>query len=146
MTRKQLRRPLAAIAAGAGLAFAFPALPAVGQFSPPAVVSAEVQDQATLVARGAAVLVPVEIVCPAGSTFRSLAVQVTQRAGSAIASGSSGTNDFTCTGSTQVVEVLVPAQGQAFKKGPAIAEASLFLCADFGCSTLSDSENIEIVR
>ena len=146
MTKKQLLRPLAAIAAGAGLALAIPALPAVGQFSPPAVVSVEVQDQATLVARGAAVLVPVEIVCPVGSTFRSVSVRVTQRAGSAIASGASGTDDFACTGSTQVVHVLVPAQGHAFKKGPAVAEASLFVCSEFGCQSVSDIEDIEIVR
>jgi hypothetical protein len=146
MIKRKFFRPLAAIAAGAGLAFAVPALPAVGQFSPPATVSVEVQDEATLVARGAAVLVPVEITCPVGSNFRSVSVQVTQRAGSGIASGSSGTGDFTCTGSTQVVEVLVPAQGQAFKKGEAVAQASLFLCSEFGCQTVTDTENIQLVR
>jgi hypothetical protein len=146
MTKRQFFKPMAALAAGAGLAFAVPALPAVGQFSPPATVSVEVQDAATLVARGAAVLVPVEIVCPVGSSFRSVSVQVTQRAGSGIASGSGGTGDFTCTGSTQVVEVLVPAQGQAFKKGEAVAQASLFLCSDLGCQTVTDTENIQLVR
>ncbi len=113
--------------------------------SPPAVLSGEVGDEATLVARGAAVLVPVEIRCPAGGTG-FVTVRVTQRAGSRIASGAGGTSDFVCTGATQTVEVLVPAQGQAFKKGPAVAEASLFVCGDFGCQSVTDTEAIAIAR
>ena len=108
--------------------------------------SVEVGDEATLVARGAAVLVPIEVTCPAGSRG-SLAVRVTQRAGSRIASGSGFTSDFVCTGATQVVEVLVPAQGQAFKKVPAVAEPSLFACSPFFfCGGVTDTENIDIVR
>ncbi len=53
---------------------------------------------------------------------------------------------FVSTRSTQVVDELVPAQGQAFKKGPAVAQAALFACADFGCQTLTDTEAIELVR
>jgi hypothetical protein len=146
MTKRQTLSVLGAIAVGAGLVAIVPAMPAVGQFSPPTVISVEVQDEATLVARGAAVLVPVEVICPAGSTFRSLSVQVTQRAGSRIASGFGGTSDFACTGTTQVVEVLVPAQDQAFKRGQAVAEASLFVCNEFGCQSVTDTENIEVVR
>ncbi len=146
MTKRNVVRLLAAIGVGGGLAFAIPALPAVGQISRPAVVSVGVGDQATLVARGAAVLVPVEIQCPAGATG-FLSVRVTQRAGSRIASGMGSTSDFVCTGATQTVNVLVPAQGQAFKKGPAVAEASLFVCSDFFfCQSVSDTENIDIAR
>ena len=145
MTKRHGLRLLAAIGIGGGLALAVPALPAVGQISPPAVFSVEVGDEATLVARGAAVLVPVEIRCPAGSTG-FLSVRVTQRVGSRIASGSGSTSDFVCTGATQTVEVLVPAQGQAFKKGPAVAEASLFACGPFFCGPANDIENIEISR
>ena len=146
MTKRHVGRLLAAISVGAGLAPAIPVLPAVGEHSPPAVVSVEVGDQATLVARGAAVLVPVEVTCPAG-TGGHISVRVTQRAGSRIASGSGGTSNFVCTGATQVVDVLVTAQGQAFKKGPAIAEASLFTgCFGFFCGPVTDTENIDIVR
>lgn len=145
MTKRNVLRLLAAIAVGGGLAFAIPALPAVGQVSPPSVLSVEVGDEATLVARGAAVLVPVEIRCPAGSTG-FLSVRVTQRAGSRIASGSGGTTDFVCTGATQTVDVLVHAQGQAFKKGPAVAEASLSVCGGFFCEFVTDTENIDIAR
>jgi hypothetical protein len=145
MTKRHVLRLLAAVVVGGGVAFAVPVLPAVGQISPPAVVSVEVGDEATLVARGAAVLVPVEVRCPAGGTG-FLSVRVTQRAGSRIASGSGSTNDFVCTGATQIVEVLVHAEGQAFKRGPAVAEASLFACGPFFCQPVSDTENIEIVR
>src|SRR3954447_23419292 len=109
MTKRSIMRVFGAFAVGGALAFAIPALPAVGQISPPAVVSVEVGDQATLVARGAAVSVPIEIRCPAGSTG-FISVQVTQRAGSGIASGFGSTSDFVCTGATQTVEVLVHAQ------------------------------------
>jgi hypothetical protein len=146
MTSKQLLRPLAAIGMGVGLAFGIPGSPAVGQLSPPSVVSVEIGDTATLVARGAAVLVPVEVRCPAGATFGSVVVEVTQRAGSRIASGFGGTSDFACTGATQTVYVLVNAESQAFKKGPAVAETSMFVCGDFGCASVSDTEVIDIER
>ena len=146
MRTKHAYGGLAAIAVGAGLAFGIPALPAVGQVSPPSVISVEVGDQATLVARGAAVLVPVEVRCPADSPFHSLSVQVTQRAGSKIAYGFGSTSDFACTGATQVVNVLVTAQSMAFKKGPAAAQASLFACSEFGCQSVSDTETIDIAR
>lgn len=143
-TRRLL--PLAAIGIGGGLAILGPALPAVGFHSPPEVISVEVGDEATLVARGAAVSVPVEITCPAGATG-FLSVNVTQRAGSRIASGTGGSNDFVCTGATQTVDVLVTAQGQAFKRGGAVAQAYLSVCQDFFfCTSVSDSENIQISR
>ncbi len=146
MTKRQLLRPLAAVGLGVGLAFGIPALPAVGQLSPPTVISVEVGDEGTLVARGAAVLVPVEVVCPAGSMFGGLSVQITQRVGSRIASGSGFTDDFVCTGAPQTVNVLVTAEGQAFKKGRAVAEVSLFVCTQFGCQSVSDFEEIRIER
>jgi len=141
-----MMRVFGAFAVGGALAFAVPALPAVGQLSPPSVVSVEVGDEAALVARGAAVSVPIELRCPAGSTG-FLNVQLTQRAGSRIASGFGGTSDFVCTGATQTVDVLVTAQGQAFKKGGAVAQASLSVCPDFtSCVFVSDTENIQIAR
>ena len=146
MSKRHVLSTLGAIVVGAGLAVGVPVMPAVGQISPPTVISVEIQDEATLVARGAAVLVPVEVICPAGSTFRVLSAQVTQRAGSRIASGFGSTSDFVCTGTTQVVNVLVPAQDVAFKKGEAIAQASLFVCDGFTCQSVTDTENIEIVR
>ncbi len=155
----RMRRGLVAAFGVAGLMLAVSAGPAAaldpplapppfpGPFPQPMVTSVEVGDEATLVARGAAVLVPVEVTCPAGSTG-FVSASVTQRAGSRIASGFGGT-DIVCTGGSQTVEVTVNAQGsgQAFKKGSAVAEASLFVCNFFfGCTSVSDSENIQIVR
>lgn len=137
------------LAASAGPAAAqvsppFPPFP--GPFPSPTVTSVEVGDEATLVARGAAVQVPVEVTCPAGTTA-FVSANVTQRAGSRIASGFGGTS-FVCTGGSQIVDVTVNAQGsgQAFKKGAAVAQASVSVCSFFGCSFASDSENIQIVR
>ncbi len=122
--RKHAYGGLAAIAVGAGLALGVPALPAVGQISPPSIMSVRLGGQATLVAKGAALSVPVQVRCPASSPFQSLSVQVTQRAGSKIANGYGGTNDFACTGATQTVTVVVQAQSIPFKKGPAAGQAS----------------------
>lgn len=135
-----------AIGLGGSLALTIPALPAVGMHSPPEVLSVEVGDEATLVARGAAVRVPVEVTCPAGSTG-FVSASVTQRAGSRIASGF-GSTSFVCTGGSQTVDVTVNAQGagQAFKKGSAVAEATVSVCDFFFCASASDSENIQIVR
>jgi len=146
MSKRSTWRLLAAIAVGGGLAFSVPALPAVGQASPPGpVVSVGVGDPATLVAKGAAVSVPVDVTCPAGSTGY-LSVRVTERAGSRIASGF-GSSSVVCTGAPQTVDVLVTGQGQAFKKGPAVAEASLSVCSYFYfCQFASDTGTIQIAR
>jgi hypothetical protein len=144
-----MRRGLLATFGVAGLMLAVSAGPAAAlHLPPPNVISVEVGDEATLVARGAAVRVPVEVTCPAGSTA-FVSASVTQRAGSRIASGF-GDTSVVCTGGSQTVEVTVNAQGsgQAFKKGSAVAEASVFVCDDdfFFCAFASDSENIQIVR
>lgn len=146
MTKRQSLRLVGALAVGGALAIAVPALPAVGQLSPPSVVSVRIGQEATLVARGAAASVPVDVICPAGATGY-LSARLTQRAGSRIASGSGSTSDFVCTGATQTVDVLVAAQGQAFKKGAAVADAALSVCPDFlSCVFVSDTENIQIAR
>lgn len=138
--------PLAALGVGGTLALIGPATPAVGQFSPPTVLSVEVGDEATLVSRGAAVSVPIEIVCPGGATG-FLSVRMTQRVGSRIASGTGTTTDFVCTGATQIVNVLVTGSDHAFKRGEAVGEAFLAVCPDFFfCSFASDTETVRIVR
>ena len=56
-----------AIAGGLGLAFALPAGAVVGQASPP-VAAVQVQSPGVLQARGAAVAVPVLVVCSPGES------------------------------------------------------------------------------
>jgi hypothetical protein len=140
MIKRRVSPVLAAIGVG-GLAFANQLPPAAAQES----LSVELGDLATLQARGAAVSVSIEVTCPVGYT-RSVPVRVTQRVGSRIARGAGGTSRAACTGDTQTVDVWVHAEGQAFKKGPAVAEASLVFCNDFSCQFVSDTENIQIVR
>ena len=138
---------LAAVAVGAGLAFSMGVMPAVGQISPPSVFTLRIGNDATLVARGASIIVPVSVRCPADSPFQSVSVQVTQRAGSKIASGYGGTSDFACNGATQTVNVQVNAQGMAFKRGTASAQASMYACSPtFGCTPVQDSATINIAK
>ena len=131
-----------AIAGGLGLAFALPAGAVVGQASPP-VAAVQVQSPGVLQARGAAVAVPVLVVCSPGDTG-FLSLSLTQRVGSDIASGS-GFTQFSCTGSLQIVDVTVTANGKAFRKGTANAHAELTVCA-FTCSTATDTRTIEITN
>lgn len=147
MTKRHLVPMIAAIGVGGGLALAVPALPAVGDASPPSLISVELGNKAKLLARGAGVSLRVEITCPAGS-IGFLSTRVTERVGRGIASGFGGVGDVLCTGAPQVVRVNVNAEGQgglAFKTGPALAEATFSTCSFF-CSSASDSERIRIIR
>jgi hypothetical protein len=145
--RKRSVYLIAALASGALAAAAVPGLPAVAQFSPPGpVLDVEIDSPATLGARGAVVIVPVEIVCSAEIINSSVSVEVTQRSGSRIANGF-GFTDVTCDGTLQVVDVAVSANGAAFKKGVAFVEASAFGCSPTsGCDDASDSEEVTIER
>jgi hypothetical protein len=135
-------RVVAAIGLGGGLALAAPALPAVGDHSPPRILQIEVGDEGRVVAKGAAVIVPVELACEAGE-HGFLDVRLTQARGRHVATGSTFEN-VDCTGTTQVVEVLVSANDGAFKNGVALAEARLFVCGDFSCEVVEDTEEIRL--
>jgi hypothetical protein len=132
-----------AIAAGVGVAFTLPAGAVVSQESPP-VAAIQVQSPGVLVSRGAAVTVPVLIVCSPGRQGQ-VNVVLTQRVGSSVANGS-GSISIQCTGSLQIVEVLVTANNKAFKKGGAVGEAFLFVCSNFGCSQASDQQTIQLTN
>ncbi len=140
-------RAVAAIALGGGLALAGPALPAVASHSPSAVAAdIEVGDEATLIAKGAGIIVPVEVTCaPDGRGFVS--VQVSQVRGRDVNTGF-GFTEVACEGTTQVVEVFVPAQGGAFKNGTALVRAELFACGqDFQfCEQDEDIEEVSVSR
>ena len=144
MSKRRVVRLGAALALGAGATLAIPALPAVGTHSAVTPHTIEILGPATLVARGAAVAVPVEITCPSGSTA-FVTVGVTERRGNRVATGSGGTQ-VQCTGSAQTLNVVVTAGQGAFKKGTALAEASLSACdPDFGpCVNATDVEEISI--
>jgi hypothetical protein len=129
---------------GVGALAAGPATPALGFVSGGLVLEVTIESPATLVARGAAVDVPVDVVCT--SSQADLNVQVTERVGSDIASGF-GFTEVTCTGSSQTVIVNVTDfSAKAFKQGTALTEADLFGCLDGFCGQQSASQVIKIVK
>ena len=87
--------------------------PAVAFFSGGLFLDVQVESPARLVARGAAVDVPLEVTCNATGTVE-VDVRVTQRSGSGVAEGF-GSTQVGCTGSGQQVTVRVLASaGKTF--------------------------------
>jgi hypothetical protein len=106
----------------------------------------EIEDTALLLANGAAILVSVDVACDPTTTFKSLSVQLTQRAGNRILQGFNSTDAFVCDGTPQTVELAVSASSRPFRKGVAAAQATLFACDQFSCGNVAaDAEEIEIV-
>lgn len=98
-------------------------------------------DTGELVARGAAVLVPIEVTCGEASPSpfaSSVVVQVRQRTGNHITEGS-GSARLVCDGTPQTVEALVTAQDTPFKPGSALVTANTFICGYLGCQSMSDT-------
>jgi hypothetical protein len=145
MTPRRWVRIAIAITLGAALAATLPALPAVSQQSPPPPM-VELGDTATLAARGAGLLVTVTITCPADSFFADLFVSVSQRRGSRVANGSGFVSNIDCTGAPQEITVPVQAFSATFRQGVAFATAELFVCGPFFCGSVTDAEEITIVR
>jgi hypothetical protein len=118
--------------------------PAVGFFSAGLFLDVQVES-ATLVSRGAAVDVTLEVTC--NSPFGAdVFVTVTQRSGSGVAQGF-GSESVGCTGSGEQVVIRVQAFGaKAFKQGTAVASAEIFGCNNVTCGSETDSEVIDIRR
>jgi hypothetical protein len=119
---------------------------AVAFFSGGLFLDVQVESPATLVARGAAVDVPLEITCNATGSV-DVYVQVTQRSGSGVAQGF-GYTSVGCTGSGQrvVVRVSATGSGKSFKQGTAVVEAEVFGCRPYICGGETDTEVITINR
>jgi hypothetical protein len=119
--------------------------PAVAFFSGGLFLDVQVESPARLVARGAAVDVPLEVTCNAtGTAF--VFVAVTQKAGSGVAEGI-GSASIGCTGSGQQITVRAQADGgKTFKQGTAVATAFVDGCNNVTCGSESDSEVIDIKR
>jgi hypothetical protein len=147
MHRSGWGRTLIAIIVGGALAATVSVLPAVGQDSPPH----PVVDIGTgrLVARGAAVDVPVTYTCgPGDLVFGFLEVQLTQRTQQGrLAQGFGFTRDIICDGTPHTVIVRVTAEsffgGVAFKSGVALATATLVVRLE-GFTTEVESVQEEI--
>jgi hypothetical protein len=143
--RTKVTAALVALAAGALLALFASSGPAVAFFSGGLFLDVQVESPARVVARGAAVDVPLEVTCNAtGSAF--VQVSVTQKAGSGVAQGF-GSTEVGCTGSGQQVTVRVQASGgKTFKQGTAVASAEIFGCRPGICGSETDSETISIQK
>jgi len=136
---------VALLAAGSFTLFA-PAGPAVAFSSGGLFIDVQVEEPAHLVARGAAVDVPLEITCNARGQV-DVFVTVTQRVSKGVAAGS-GFASFGCTGGGQDVTVRVTASpfGKAFIRGNAVIEAEVFGCGIRICGSETDSETVQLRR
>jgi hypothetical protein len=117
----------------------------VAFFSGGLFLDVQVQSPARLVARGAAVDVPVEVTCNATNNA-FVQITVTQKAGSGVAEGF-GSALVGCTGSGQQLTIRVQASGgKTFKQGTAVATAFVDGCNNVTCGVERDSEVIDIKR
>lgn len=145
MKLRALAVTAAAIVVGTALAVLGPASPAVGFFSPPLFLDVRIEPTATLVARGAAVEVRLEVTCSGAVNQPYVYVSLAQRAGSETATGSVYTQ-VPCTSQRETVLVQVMADpGKAFKKGTAVASAEIFACSYYVCGSENDQATISLV-
>jgi hypothetical protein len=141
--RTRAATAVVAILLGGLLALTATSGPAVAFFSGGLFLDVQVKS-ATLVSRGAAVDVTLEVTCNAD--FADVFVTVTQKSGSGVARGS-GYTSVGCTGSGQQVVVRVLASpGKTFKQGTAVVSAEIFGCNNTTCGSETDSEVIDITR
>ena len=141
--RGRLAAAVVAIILGSVLALFATTGPAVAFFSGGLFLDVQVESPAHLVARGAAVDVPLEVTCNATGTA-DVVVSVTQKSGSGVAQGS-GYTEVGCTGSgEQVVVRVLAGPGKTFKQGTAVISAELFGCGTTICGSETDSEVIDI--
>jgi hypothetical protein len=136
----------AALAGGAAFALLSPAAPALASGSGLDLVIT-VQSPATLVARGVAVDVTVDVTCNVQDP--SAYVQLTERAGNWLVNGEGWLQLPACTGSPQRVVVRVMAQGdRPFARGTGLATATASGCDEIRgvCDDESASETIKITK
>jgi hypothetical protein len=119
--------------------------PAVAFFSGGLFLDVQVDSPARLLARGAAIEVPLEVTCNAVGTV-DVQVTVIQHSGSGATQGF-GYTEVGCAGAGQQVTVTVQVFGvKAFKKGTAVATAEIFGCNNVTCGRETDTEVIDIQR
>jgi hypothetical protein len=143
--RSKVTAAVVAVIGGVVLALVASSGPAVAFFSGGLFLDVRVESPASLVARGAAVDVPLKVTCNAtGTAFVN--VTVTEKAGSGVAQGS-GSTSVGCTGSGEQITVRVQASGgKTFKQGTAVASADIFGCNASTCGSEKDSQVIDIMK
>jgi hypothetical protein len=108
--------------------------------------SVALQQQGRLEARGAAVTVPMRLMCQNGASG-SLWVQVTQNVRGELAVGDKYTPSVPCTGEFHKVEVTVVSRTKAFRQGVAFTSATLnvYLPPD-NSSVVEEDREMTLVR
>lgn len=140
---RRLVRIVFVLALGTTLAITVLAPPAVAQPT----ISATFGETATLVARGAAIDVPVTYSCSPDTAFADIGVQVTQRVGgNRLAQGFGSTSNLICDGTEHTTLIRVTASGEnAFRRGVALAVGFFTACtADFVCTSIRFEDTIQI--
>ncbi len=146
---RRLKAVFAAVAVTAGVAatLIIPASPAVAYYSGGLFLDIVAQSPATLLAKGAAVDVPLEYTCNAQNPF--VTVNVSQRvADGDLATGFANTQ-VACTGAHQRTTISVQASGsKAFTKGNAFVSASISGCLPdfFTCGAEHDDATVKFQR
>jgi len=142
--RTRAATAVVAILLGGLLALFTTSGPAVAFFSGGLFLDVQVKS-ATLVSRGAAVDVTLEVTC-SGTRTAEVYVTVTQKSGSGVAQGF-GYTTVGCTGSGQLVTVRVLASGgKTFKQGTAVVSAEVFACGTRVCGSETDSEVVDVQK
>ena len=134
------------IVGGVAVAAALPAGAAVNLQSP-SVAVVQIGSPGVIEARGAAVTVPIAVVCEPGATG-DISAQVTERSGGAIASAGTYVSSIVCTGSLQKLDVtlIASAGGKPFRNGTAFASAEFFVYANGGSIEAQDQREIQLKK
>jgi hypothetical protein len=135
------------VAGATAAALLVPASPAVAFSSGGLVLDVVVQSPAHLIAKGAALALPVEYTC-FGTSNDALDLQVSERVGNgALVTGQGQLPSLVCTGEIQQVKVDLAATGnRAFAKGSAFVSAQIFGCSDSLCGQDEDDRTITIQK
>lgn len=104
-----------------------------------------IQSQARLEARGAAVTVPMSVLCERGATG-SLSVQVTQNVRGELAIGEKYLPISKCTGRYERLNVTVVSRTRAFRPGVAFSSASLSVYTPDATNVVDEEREVMLVR
>jgi hypothetical protein len=125
-----------AVAAGLGLVLSA-AAPALSAAAEPSSVTARLGESAALIAKGAAVEIPVVYTCSPDASWGGIDLFVTERVpGQRAAEGWASTFGAVCDGTEHTSAVTVPtSNGIAFHSGTAVVQGSLHACDQDGYCT-----------
>lgn len=98
----------------------------------------------TIEAKGAAVIVPITIVCAVGTPIADLSVDVVEAVGSSIAHGRTGLVGIACTGEPDTMDVVVLAENKPFRRGTAFVSANFVVYDRDACLTATDDREVRV--